>query len=709
MKKFGWVVVLLLVCSGRPSAAQESPFVPPEVYRLLSGEISGDIAYDHLRHLTLYHSPHGGSQGFRDKLRWIEARAREFGLEDVRVFDDLKYDGVSWTPKAASLHIVSPEYRLLADFREAAVVLADYSRSGTWEGELVDVGAGTAESDYQGKDVKNKIVLATGSPAAVMDQAVWKRGALGIVYYSPARAMINPDQIPWTRIPARARDGQQPTFAFSVSYRLGTELKQRLTARPRPPAITGSESEGTLPGEKIVLRAVVEAEFAEQATQWIVEGWIRGTDPALPAIVLTAHGQEEKYSANDDNSGCANLLEIGRTLVKLIREGKLPRPRRSIRFWWVNEISAPYEYFARFPEERARILVNINQDMVGAKQSAGSRIQHITRTPWSRPSFLNTVVGSIATSVMRGNTAYLAAGQAGSRTPYSRPILSKLGTRERYGAEIVPHFNNTDHMVFNDSIVGIPGVTLTNWPDEFIHSSDDDLWQMDPTQLQRNAFIVAASAWYLATLAPDGVPGLAVQVRADAQRFLSEAFSRATERLAQGLSASGDRAALYADCLNLLEAATRKATADVDSVRSLTTDPRTLSQLDSMRNAIAAQGRALLDQLMEQYRTLTAQPPPKLESTPDIEKEVAAKVPEVAVSVREYLEKRRAVRPAGLHGVMAYEVWNFVDGKRSYLDIFRAVRAEAQFAGEWYYGTVTAKAVADLLDRGVKEGILKLK
>jgi hypothetical protein len=58
---------------------------------------------------------------------------------------------------------------------------------------------------------------------------------------------------------------------------------------------------------------------------------------------------------------------------------------------------------------------------------------------------------------------------------------------------------------------------------------------------------------------------------------------------------------------------------------------------------------------------------------------------------------------------MAYEVWNFVDGKRSYLDIFRAVRAEAQFAGEWYYGTVTAKAVADLLDRGVKEGILKLK
>ena len=37
-------------------------------------------------------------------------------------------------------------------------------------------------------------------------------------------------------------------------------------------------------------------------------------------------------------------------------------------------------------------------------------------------------------------------------------------------------------------------MTLTNWPDEFIHSNYDDLWQMDATQLKRNAFIVAATA-----------------------------------------------------------------------------------------------------------------------------------------------------------------------------------------------------------------------
>ena len=51
--------------------------------------------------------------------------------------------------------------------------------------------------------------------------------------------------------------------------------------------------------------------------------------------------------------------------------------------------------------------------------------------------------------------------------------------------------------------IGIPGVTFTNWPDDYIHSTDDDLWQMDATQLKRNAVAVASAAWVLAN-AGDG-------------------------------------------------------------------------------------------------------------------------------------------------------------------------------------------------------------
>ena len=423
--------------------------------------------------------------------------------------------------------------------------------------------------------------------------------------------------------------------------------------------------------------------------------------------MLTAHGQEEKFSANDDNSGCANLLEIGRALARLIREGKLPRPTRDIRFWWVNEINAEYEYFAMHPEERAKMLANINQDMVGAKQSAGSRVQHISRTPWSRPSYLNDVIESIATMVMRGNSAYLNAGETGVPQPFSKPILAHLGTRERFAAEVVPYFDSTDHLVFNDALVGVPGVTLTNWPDDFIHSSDDDLWQIDATQLQRNAFIVAASAWYLATLGPEQLPVLVSQVHGQSQNEMAQAYARAAEMLT--LDPAGERDAVYADALNLIDQMGRNGAATLDSVRVFAPAAPVAARVDALKASLLQASRTMQDTLMEHYSLYAEKKPQHPEVQPESEKEMQRKVPEVALGVREYLEKRRDIRGSGLHPVMAYEVWNFVDGTRSYWDIYRAVRAEAQFAGAWYYGTVSAKQVADLLDAGVKAGILRLK
>ena len=57
---------------------------------------------------------------------------------------------------------------------------------------------------------------------------------------------------------------------------------------------------------------------------------------------------------------------------------------------------------------------------------------------------------------------------------------------------------------------------------------------------------------------------------------------------------------------------------------------------------------------------------------------------------------------------MRMEVFNFVDGKRSYYDIYKAVLAESLAAGTWYYGTVTLNAVVKLLDANVDSGALML-
>ena len=110
-----------------------------------------------------------------------------------------------------------------------------------------------------------------------------------------------------------------------------------------------------------------------------------------------------------------------------------------------------------------------------------------------------------------------------------------------------------------------PGTTLTNWPDENIHSSGDDLWQIDPTQLKRNAFVVAATAWWLASAEADDVPFLASFVAARGAERLGRDLATAQAWIAgrQG-HATKTAAARRRTCST---SGARKELAAVDSAR----------------------------------------------------------------------------------------------------------------------------------------------
>jgi len=648
-----------------------------------------------MRWFTHYHRPMGGGEGYQAVERYVETKAREYGLEDVRVVR-LKSNTPSWSPRLGELTVTEPYVRRLAFTPEVALSLADYSRPADISGvELIDVGAGTADADYEGRAVAGKVVLATGSLAAVMEQAVWKRGALGILYFTTGRRDFQ-DQVPWTRIPVQNADkSKNGTFAFVLSQREGLRLRGELAAAKTPYKV----------------KARVESEFHEPASQSIVEAVIRGTSIHDRDVVLTAHLQEERFSANDDASGCASVLEIARALKRLIDQGRIPRPARDIRFWWVDEISAPEQYFADNPAERAQFLANINQDMVGAKQSVGSRVQFVTRPPASRASILGDVVESIVEALVHGNTGYLAAGQARlSRQPganpsggtvaldeqqFSNPVLARLGTRERYDARVIPFHNNTDHQVFNMPTIGIPGVTFTNWPDDYIHSTDDDLWQMDATQVKRNAVAVASAAMVLASARDQDLPALA-----------AEAVGRGLARIGRDTTT----AAALARTGPASQARRRAVSLVRESVLREHRAIRSLSRLSASGSAAVADAAlkqlptpeaavARLDALLEP--TAAAMLPEPMELAGE------KRVPALVDDVQGYLDKRTAItRPARLHPLMAFEVLNFVDGRRSYADIYRAVAAEADGAGEWYYGTVTVEDVTAYLDAAVKAGVV---
>jgi hypothetical protein len=698
------VLVALLVIP-RLVSAQRSPLIPPSVQDAVVNEISGDIAFEHIRWFTHYHRPMGGGEGFEAVAKYVEQKARDYGLEDVRVIR-LKSRTPSWSPRLGELTLTEPYVRRLAFTPEVALSMADYSRPVEIAGaELIDVGTGTSDPDYAGKDVTGKVVLATGSLATVMNEAVWKRGALGVVYFTTQRRDFQ-DQVPWTRIPVQNEDKTKSgTFAFVLSQREGMRLRGELAAAKTPYRVKGR----------------VESTFHEPYSEAIVEAVIKGSAIHDQDVVLTGHLQEERFSANDDASGCANVLEIARALKRLIDDGRLPRPRRDIRFWWVDEISAPEQYFADQPGERAQFLANINQDMVGAKQSVGSRVQFVTRPPASRASALGDVVESIVESLVQGNTAYLSAGQArqslqNGATPsggsvatdeqqYSNAVLARLGTRERYDARVIPFHNNTDHQVFNMPTIGIPGVTFTNWPDDYIHSTDDDLWQMDATQLKRNAVAVATSALVLAN-AGDG----------DAYALSGEVLGRALARIGRdtatafALTRTTPAADTRQRAVILVRESAAREQRTLGSLRRLTPGAEAsvlavaLKQLPTP-DAAEARLRALLDPASAEA---TAGRP--AESASAAQTASPSRVPTLLDDVQGYLDKREKLqRPRTLHPLMAYEVLNFVDGHRSYGDIYRAVSAEADAAGSWYYGLVTAEDVTAYLDSAVKAGIVTVK
>ena len=187
------------------AAAQTSPFLPDDLRRALVNELSGDRSFEHVRHLTHFHRT-GPGRDFWDAAEYIRKSAKDAGLDDVRLIRQ-EWSGRPWTCKSGEAWLLGPEPVKLADFGEVAVSIADHSRKTHVTAELVDVGAGTSASDYEGVVVDGRVVLASGSPSAVMKEAVWKRGALGFVSYSSSRwkPFDAPDQVAWGRIPYEAK------------------------------------------------------------------------------------------------------------------------------------------------------------------------------------------------------------------------------------------------------------------------------------------------------------------------------------------------------------------------------------------------------------------------------------------------------------------------------------------------------------------------
>lgn len=704
MKK---LIPLILCCVAfLSSIAQETPFLTDAEIRMLINELSGDRSFEQIRILTQWHRD-SGMDGYFEAANYVVDQAKKAGLEDVRFIEQVS-EGPNYTAKSAELWIVEPIEIKLADIGDHAVYLADGSSDADVTAEVVWIGTGT-KTELETIDVKGKIVLINGSPGTAVTNAVWGKGAVGVISYTTSESkspMDFPDQIAWTRIQVTPPEGKQGTFAFNLPPRKGETLKKMLQTNSMQDFFaTGKKTMGG----KVVVRAKVDTEISKAPGRTgFVEGWIKGSKYHDQQIMLTAHLQEEQGSANDDGSGSANLLEIARTLNKLIQEGKIQRPLRDIRFWWTDEIYSEYRYFRDNPIEPSKLMINLHQDMVGAKQSIGSRIQHLIYAPHSITSYLDAVFESVGTFVINTNNAFITAGRMGGLPrPHSRPIYSTRGTKESFGARFVPFFDASDNLNFVEGAIGVPSIALINWDDYYIHSSDDDLWQIDQTQLERNAFIIASMAYYFGKAEKD-----------QTNLLLAETYAQGNKRLANDLQAGFNQIQTnpmmedgWKNANILIEQGILRELRALNSVSKIAgNDAASTRSITSVVSQMKLKQAVLLSELGEYYKRVNA-----VDKVPVIKlntQELAAskKIVSNQPVLDTYFQKRESYTAGiNLHPTMRFELFNFVDGKRSYYDIYKALKAEALSAGAWYYGTVTLDDVTKLLDVNVEKGALVVK
>ncbi|MHA1353716.1 MAG: DUF4910 domain-containing protein, partial [Candidatus Heimdallarchaeota archaeon] len=63
-------------------------------------------------------------------------------------------------------------------------------------------------------------------------------------------------------------------------------------------------------------------------------------------VLAVAHLCHPKPGAVDNASGCGTLIEVARTLEKLIVDGTIEQPKRGIRFLLMAEFTGTFCYLA---------------------------------------------------------------------------------------------------------------------------------------------------------------------------------------------------------------------------------------------------------------------------------------------------------------------------------------------------------------------------
>ncbi|MCP4711241.1 MAG: M28 family peptidase [Planctomycetes bacterium] len=657
---FSTVVALLAA----PAMGQLNPklywtFLPEDQMALIVGEASGETAYNTIMETGGY-----------NKNRQAEEYATTF-YETQYIIDQLKLYGVpgaevvrfpgrsAWDAIKGDLWEIEPGIKKIASYQDMSAMLASGSQSADVEAELVwvDSSMDLSEMDLEGKIVVSDSRLGRGGGL---------EGVLGSVTISTSRNYFDPLQIP-------ASGSRVGTFGFMLPVREGQYLKQRLTR-----------------GEKIKVHAVVEATQQPYDLQDVIAR-IPGDDLDTNAVIFSAHLFEgiTKQGANDNKSGSAGILEVARTLHGLIESGRLEKPKRSIRFLWGPEFSGTGPWVKENQAEMDNTFCNINMDMVGEWLSLNKAYMCMMRTTFGNAHYINDVMENYYRFVGEGNRERIQNRSGTYKVPHR--IVAPTGADEPFYYAIETHYGASDHEVFNNWGVQVPGIMMIVWPDQWYHTSGDRIDKADPTQMKRISVIAAAAAYTIANADDDMAIKIAGEVASNGSRRLGHQFINGLEALNQADAAGLEDAYYLAQAY--VQGSVLNERDTLNSVMELASDKAKVgSYVSDMQSSIELIGIAhltALDSHMEAVAEKLGTRPVRVERT-DLEDKAAGIVPRQTSKVtqngyngysqfiNQVPQEDRAKFPYDRRGAGdTSELGRLVNGKHSVLDIKTMLDAQS--------------------------------
>lgn len=638
-------------------ASEENFLLDDETLTLLKEQLSGEKARDQVIAITGYNRTQA-SRGYSEAARYVleqlynaDFSPQEAWIESFTADGKIEYQTwrspSGWHIDSAELRLLSPGRRedILARYPDIPLSVITHSNPGQLRGELVDVGAGTSDKDYQDKELQGKFVLANGNSGTVHRLAILKYGASAIICY-PSNQSV-PDQLDERHdfgIQPNADELDKIKFGFNITPRQGQKLKQLLSQ-----------------GKRVVLSAKVTGPGLESSTLDVVTAVIPGGERPEQELLYIANLDHSNESLGDNASGCAVTLHIAHTLKRLINEGKLQRPQRTLRFLWVPQFKGTMAYIDSHPELQGpqrggRFLAALNLDMSGEYSFNN---QHRTGITWSPPS-----ISSALNDVASKTVAYA------NSIPNRNPEI----TRVDFNFRILPFLGKGEHAIFNDGMISVPAVTLSYKP-SYTHRNEKKI-AIESEELHRSALIASITFWYLANLSEIQSLELANLVAANGHGRLASDVQRAADRLLKVQTDGLER--MYDEGKRLVSLAVERETRTLESILDFVPSVRSVRRLvrtwkETLENQAQLNVQVLQALIQQRGGTLFFSP----QLTPE-EREASQLIPFRVTrgplapglpQLRLTSQEQTWYENPQLQILNRYLVVNFIDGQRSILDI----------------------------------------